>query len=278
MTLAPALEIDPAPDPLFPAGNAHVTFESAGVTLHGLLYVPAGEGPSPLVVLLHGFPGWELNGDIAHALRRQGLAVLVFHYRGCWGMPGTWSWANAIADTEAVLDWVLRTAKVGAVAVDPHRIAVVGHSLGGFLALWSAASRPSIRAVGSLSGFDFGAVGQHLKDHPDHRRNYVDAFGSETDVLTGTDGESLVAEMEQAGDRWSLRLLAPSLANRHILLLGGDRDRVAPVALHHSPLVDRISHEPGCHLEHAIVPSDHGFSDHRLALTQRVAQFLDAHL
>jgi pimeloyl-ACP methyl ester carboxylesterase len=278
VTVPRAPEVDPALDSLFPAKNLHATFDSEGVTLHGVLYVPAGQGPFPAVVLLHGFPGWEQNGDIAHALRRQGFAVLVFHYRGCWGMPGTWSWGNTIADTEAVLDNILLTAQIAGAGIDPDRIAVVGHSLGGFLALRAAAPRAAIRVIASISGFDFGAVAAQLEREPARRRDYVEAFGSETDVLPGADGESLVTEMEQAGGRWSLQSFAPSFAGRPLLLVGGDRDRVAPVDLHHTPLVERFAGEPDGRLEHIVFASDHGYSDHRIALTRRVAQFLRNHL
>jgi len=38
---------------------------SAGSRMNAILYRPAGPGPHPLVVLLHGFPGNERNLDLA---------------------------------------------------------------------------------------------------------------------------------------------------------------------------------------------------------------------
>ena len=82
------IDTDPSPTAGPPASTPAVTFSSGGETLPGVLHVPAGPGPHPVVVLLHGFPGNERNFDLAQSLRRAGYATLVFHYRGAWGSPG----------------------------------------------------------------------------------------------------------------------------------------------------------------------------------------------
>jgi predicted alpha/beta-fold hydrolase len=48
----------------------------------------------PGVLLLHGIPGTEQNHDVAYALRDEGVAVLLFHYRGCWGSSGSYAIHN----------------------------------------------------------------------------------------------------------------------------------------------------------------------------------------
>ncbi|MEU1663309.1 hypothetical protein ABZ547_06825 [Streptomyces sparsogenes] len=73
----------------------------------------------------------------------------------------------------------------------------------------TAANDPTIGAVASISCFDFGAVARTLTD-PAVRRGYVEAFEDELLPLRGTSGETLVAEMEAAGDAWSLAGLAPA--------------------------------------------------------------------
>jgi pimeloyl-ACP methyl ester carboxylesterase len=55
--------------------------------LNAVLYIAAGEGPHPNVLLLHGLPGNEQNIDLAQSMRRAGWNVLTFHYRGSWGGP-----------------------------------------------------------------------------------------------------------------------------------------------------------------------------------------------
>jgi len=64
---------------------------SHGVLLNALVYIAAGAGPHPAVILLHGFPGNERNLDLAQDMRRAGWDVLYFNYRGAWGTPGDFS-------------------------------------------------------------------------------------------------------------------------------------------------------------------------------------------
>lgn len=260
------------------ASTPHVELVSAGETLHGVLHLPGGDGPHPVVLLLHGFPGWERNLDLAQALRRAGYAALVFHYRGCWGMPGTWSWGHALEDARTVLGLILEGEIGGSGVLDPARVAVVGHSVGGFLALAASSEFPSVRVAGSVSGFDFGAVAQAIREDPGLRESYVRVFDAEVGVLSGTDGESLADEMQAAGDEWSLGRLAPAFAGRHVLLVGTGLDDVTPSALHHDPLVRAFESQADVGLSHVVFPTDHALSDHRIALTRRVVEFVDAHL
>lgn len=53
-------------DPGAPARLVPVRFDVDGAHLNGLVYVPAGTGPHPAVVVLHGLPGYERNLDLAH--------------------------------------------------------------------------------------------------------------------------------------------------------------------------------------------------------------------
>jgi pimeloyl-ACP methyl ester carboxylesterase len=257
---------DPDPSLRPVARTPEVRFDSGGVPLLGVLHLPAGPGPHPVAVLLHGFPGNERNFDLAQALRRAGYAALVFHYRGSWGVGGGYSWSNVLADAARAV-----AAAPGLdPSLDPARVAVVGHSLGGFAALHTAAQDPSVRAVAALASFDFGAVSQE----PDVVLQQARAmFGSDLLPLRGTSGDALFAEMCAAGAAWRLADLAPRLADRPVLLVGAANDTVAPPARHHAPLVTAYAQVRG--FEPVSLPSDHAFSGHRVALTRTVVDFLD---
>ena len=79
---------------------------SHGALLNAFVYVAAGAGPHPAVVLLHGFPGNERNLDLAQDIRRAGWDVLYFDYRGSWGSPGDFSFSHGIEDTAAAVDYL----------------------------------------------------------------------------------------------------------------------------------------------------------------------------
>ncbi|MEV0231749.1 alpha/beta fold hydrolase [Nonomuraea sp. NPDC050786] len=252
-----------------PAGTPAVTFDSGGERLLGVLHLPAGPGPHPIVVLLHGFPGNERNFDVAQALRRAGYAALVFHYRGSWGVGGSYSWRHALEDTARVVEAVRGDSRL-----DAARLALVGHSMGGFVALMTAAADPAVRAVASVAAFDMGAAAAGCAD-PAVRAAYVRDFDGELLPLRGTSGAALVAEMEANGAEWSLASLAPRLAGRPVLLIGTGRDPVTPAETHHHPLVRAFGSHPAAQLEHHLFPTDHALSDHRVELTDTVTDFLD---
>ncbi|NIJ30829.1 acetyl esterase/lipase [Sphingomonas insulae] len=105
------------------------------------LWRPAGAGPHPVVLMVHG-GCWQtgiadrrLMDWAAADLRRQGVAVWNIDYRGVdrdgGGYPGTFRDAAAAADR-------LRMDAAGH-DLDLTRMIAVGHSAGGHLALWLAA-------------------------------------------------------------------------------------------------------------------------------------------
>jgi acetyl esterase/lipase len=103
----------------------------------GELRVPAAGGPHPVVVLIHGgfwHHYWErdLMDDLAVDLAAAGLATWNIEYR-----RGPGSWAFAVADVAGAVDHLRLLAHEHRLASD--RIALVGHSAGGHLALWAAA-------------------------------------------------------------------------------------------------------------------------------------------
>jgi uncharacterized protein len=129
-------------------GITGVTFDSDGNQLVGVLYLARGKAPKPTVLLLHGCPGLEKNLDIALALRDSGWNSLIFHYRGCWGSAGRYDLRTVPQDVRAAADHLHGAGYPG---VDPDRLAVAGHSLGGWAAVQAAATDQRLRAVVSIA-------------------------------------------------------------------------------------------------------------------------------
>ena len=120
----------------------------------GDLYTPEGDGPFPVVVLIHG-GFWrtpfdrELMEPLAEDLAARGYAAWNIDYRRVGDGGGGDAWKVTLDDVSASLD------QLGFVAsdyrVDAERVAFAGHSAGGHLALWLA-SEFQVAAVVSQAG------------------------------------------------------------------------------------------------------------------------------
>ena len=106
----------------------------------GELWLPAGSGPVPVAVLVHGgcwqsSYGLDLMDPMAEDLHRQGIAVWNIEYRRLGesggGYPGTFLDIGQAVDASRNLPQRPR--------LDLRRLVAIGHSAGGHLALWAAA-------------------------------------------------------------------------------------------------------------------------------------------
>src|SRR6266436_9614296 len=129
--LPPAIYTDPAPDKAHPPTMDAPDIISHGKRMNAIIYTAAGAGPHGTVVLLHGFPGNEQNMDLAYAIRRAGWNVLFPHYRGSWGSAGTFSFSNALEDTQAALAFARDPSNAKKYRIDTKKIVLIGHSMGG---------------------------------------------------------------------------------------------------------------------------------------------------
>lgn len=157
--LPPALTTDPPPDRAHPAAMATMRIPSHGAELNALMYLAAGAGPHPVVLLLNGIPGNEKNLDVAQAIRRAGWNVLIFNYRGSGGSSGGFSLAHSTEDTAAAIAFLRDRGYASELRTDPRRIVLIGHSTGGFIATYAAAHDPAVIAVAIISAAHLNAMG-----------------------------------------------------------------------------------------------------------------------
>src|SRR5271154_3700395 len=150
------LHAQQAPAAANPAAMQTFQIPSHGAKLNALVYVAEGAGPHPAVILLHGFPGNERNLDLAQNMRRAGWDVLYFNYRGAWGSPGDFSFSHGVEDTAAAIAYLRQPAVAKLLRLDPARIVLIGHSMGGFMAVQGGAADPAIIAIGLISAADLG--------------------------------------------------------------------------------------------------------------------------
>ena len=247
---------------------------SHSALLNAFVYVASGAGPHPAAVLLHGFPGNERNLDLAQDMRRAGWDVLYFDYRGSWGSPGDFSFTHSIEDTAAAIALLREPAMAVRLRLDPSRVVLLGHSMGGFMAMQGAAADPSVRAVGLISAVDLGgSIPQPLpKDREPAAIQALSAgFAREGMApLAGCTPEGLARETLANAARWSFQTKAEALKSRPVLIVTCN-DGLAPAnaafaeALHNAGN-DRVT---TLHLS-----TDHSYSDQRIALSNAVLKWL----
>jgi acetyl esterase/lipase len=125
-----------------PVATERIQYGAAPVQF-GDLWLPAGNAPHRVVVLIHGgcwlanLPGLELMTYAAADLRQHGIAVWNVEYRRLGQSGG--GYPGSFEDIANALDRLRVLAKT--YPLDLGQVEVVGHSAGGHLALWAAARR-----------------------------------------------------------------------------------------------------------------------------------------
>jgi uncharacterized protein len=262
---------DPADfDAAWPPSMVEILIPSNGELLTGTFYAAAGKGPHPTIVMLHAFPGYEKNLDLAQSLRRVGFNTLYFDYRGTWGGPSVFSVAAGYEDAASAVSYVTNGQIAEQLRIDRSRIILLGHSYGAVAALEIGASHPDVRCVISLAPEDMTLmVGSEEEQHGLAR--YTDNLR----VVSGYSGQDLVNDLLEHGDEWAMTTTVKSLGDKPYLLIGGaldgnfDAGEVARVvsageAAGASAITASV-----------IAGADHSFSAKRIELTRKVAQWLE---
>jgi uncharacterized protein len=129
------------------------TFTSEGLQLASYLARPLGAGRVPGLVVCHGFPsgprGASTSGatypELADRIARDaGWAVLTFNFRGTGASEGDFSIAGWLADQRAAVDEL-------AARDDVTGVWMLGSSLGGALAICTAADDERVRGLATLA-------------------------------------------------------------------------------------------------------------------------------
>lgn len=129
-----------------------VTWSSMGSTMTGVIDIPSGAGPFPVVVVNHGYVPvsqyyvGQDSSKYADPLASQGFLTVSPNYPGYAGSGPAEAGVPPIV-AEAISDMDLITALATFPRADSSRIAVAGHSNGGGVSLILIASDPRVRAA-----------------------------------------------------------------------------------------------------------------------------------
>jgi diadenosine tetraphosphate (Ap4A) HIT family hydrolase/pimeloyl-ACP methyl ester carboxylesterase len=269
-----AVVADPARDAAHPADMAAFTLPVGGVRVNALMYLASGDQPHPTMLFLHGFPGNETNIDLMQAVRRAGWNVLKINYRGSWGSPGRFSFAGARIDGEAATAFLFDPANIAKYHIDPKRIVVAGHSMGGFMAADASAADPRVAGTVLIDAWDIGKEKAGITS-PAARKAAIEGMAPDTVPLAGTSATLLVKEIETDAAKLDLEALSARIANRPLLLIGAEHAG-APTTrkLAAAARQAQAQNSPKGALTETYMDTDHSFSDHRIALEAEVIRWL----
>ena len=212
---------DPPRNVDHPARMEVLHIPSGDVSINGVGYMAAGAGRHPTIVIAHGWPGNEKNLDLAQAVRRAGWNAITFNYRGSWGSPGAFRFAQVPQDTAAVLAYLRRPAVADRLGIDPGRLVLAGHSMGAWATAKVAASDAALRGAITISLADLGLVGNAP------RAQLVERSAMNAETLAGTTPLMMADELIANAAANRAAAGAAALATLPMLVLTSD-DGLAP--------------------------------------------------
>ena len=190
----------------------------------GDLRLPGGSGLAPVVVLIHG-GFWrepfkrDLMEGLALDLTRRGFATWNLEYRRVGASGG--GWPQTATDVARGIDHLAALAST--YPLDLSRVALVGHSAGGHLALWA----------GARQRLPEGGPGAHPQVKPTYVVSLAGVADLEEADRTGLGGGAVASFLGPGRDRAAVyseaspRALLPLGVPQ--LLVHGTADRIVPL-------------------------------------------------
>jgi uncharacterized protein len=265
-SVPPAIYTDPPADAAHPAKMTVLHIPSHGLLINGLVYSPPGAGLHPTVVICHGLPGNEKNLDLAQALRRAGWNAVTFNYRGSWGSPGNFRFTQTLEDANAVLAYLRDPANAAKLGIDTRRIALAGHSMGGWVVAHTAANDHALIGAILISTGDMGSWGDAPRDRA------LAEMADNMESLAGVTAVSMADEVRANAKAFRMENAAAGLTQVPLLALTSD-DGLAPTT---DAFVRAIQAKGGHKITALHFATDHSWSDRRITLESEIIKWLNA--
>ncbi len=201
---------------------------------------PESNGPSPVVIFLHGFKGfkdWGPFGQVAQAFAEAGFVFLKFNFAFNGTTPDNLvdfsdldafsknNFTRELSDLQQIVELVV--ANKNEWNIDENQVYLVGHSRGGGTAIIYAAGTSRIRGIAAWASVgDFGKF-LSMADHGTWKKEgliYV------PNARTGQQmpvGYQLYEDFIQNSSKLDIAAAAASLKNR-LLFVHGTLDETIP--------------------------------------------------
>jgi dienelactone hydrolase len=244
-----------------------VRYKSDGLNISGMMNVPEGDGPFPVIVLCHGYirPDQYATGDgsyrVADYLAQNGYLTLAPDYRGHAASENGRSFFH-IGYAEDVLNAIAALPSVE--QANPRKVGLWGHSMGGGVALKAAMVNKGVDAL-----VLFGSVSA------DERTNYENGLGNGPGVY----GIELLGSPRT--NRVIYKLMSPIHYLRYsppLSIHHGEADRIVPHEW--SEELYQAARKQGVKAELHLYPEGkHTFADQDWELAmERTLAFFDRHV
>jgi len=212
------------PGPRAPAGVAYESWtfpNPQGDQVHGFLAVPAGAGPHPTVLIVHGGPhhhdadGWDPE---VQAFVDHGYAVGLVNYRGSTGYGKAWQDVLEGDPGRPEIEDVVagRDDLVARGLADPGQVAISGASWGGYVTL---------QAIGTVpDGWRAAMAVVPVAD-------YLSAYADESEALQAFDRSLFGGGPEEKRELYAERspITYVDKVATPVLLMVGDNDTRCPL-------------------------------------------------
>ena len=242
----------------YPATSKGLTISIENDSIAAFAMLAAGKEKKETVLLLHGYPGNERSLDLAQELRRNGRNVIYFNYRGSWGSQGEFMYSNCIEDVKKVMDFFSTEENSEKYKVDPESFILIGHSMGGGIALISGAKDDRVQKIAVYSpwnvGDSFKEVTEKLIENV--RKNLNSNF------MLNANPQRYIADFLANIEAFSITNYKGQLKNKAILILD-ENER-------NKEWIEELENA-----EYILMKTDHSFSDKRLELIEKVSEWIN---
>lgn len=260
-------------------GPVDITFQSMGHSIKGRFFASRGKERNTTVILLNGFPGNPVDvlglGDkLAHA----GINALTFSYTGTYESEGIAGIDYVFTDIAAAYEFLHQPFVVDRFKIDTANIILGGWCFGGGLSLAYTANHPEIKRIFSIAGNDHG---QFARDYLNNREfaEMADTMFDRMKAPRGPvnfEGKGVLKRLADNPTPYDLRIAAPRLATRDILLIGGWDDAQVTIDNYLLPFYRALKQAGAKKIRFVAFQTDHYFLNVRDELASELIQWIQS--